>query len=41
MGIMLDYGCACIDEWYDIKEMLESAQENSEMAQFYRDLASQ
>lgn len=41
IGIMSDYGCACIDEWYDIKEMLESSQANSEMAQFYRDLASQ
>ncbi len=41
IGIMLDYGCACIDEWYDIRELLESAIENSEMAQFYRDLASQ
>ncbi len=41
MGIMVDYGCACIDEWYDIKEMLESSQEHSEMSQFYRDLASQ
>jgi hypothetical protein len=41
INVMTDYGCACIDEWYDIKEMLESAQANSEMAQFYRDLASQ
>jgi len=41
MGVMMDYGCACIDEWYDIKELLESSQANSEMAQFYRDLASQ
>lgn len=37
---MYDYGCACIDEWYDIKELLESAQHNAEMAKFYQDLLS-
>lgn len=38
VAVMYDYGCACIDDWYDIKELLESAQSNAEMAKFYQDL---
>lgn len=38
IGLLTEYGSACIDEWFDIKELLESAQEHAEMAQFYQDL---
>lgn len=41
LALLTEYGSACIDEWHDIKELLESSQENAEMAQFYRDLANQ
>jgi hypothetical protein len=38
IGLLTEYGSACIDEWFDIQELLESAQTNAEMAKFYQDL---
>ena len=40
IGLLVQYGVDCVDEWYNIKELLESAQYNSEMAQVYRDLVN-